>query len=95
MHVKYEGESNENFKNILLANLVQIGSVQLCHISALSPLCLMHALQHFTNDWIPCEKNPLAADATTHACTTCTSSMDRKAFPPRASLSGPEGPKVL
>jgi hypothetical protein len=63
----YEGESNENLKKILPANLVQIGLVQLCHFSTQCPLCSMHALQCFTNAWIPHEKNLLAACVAIHA----------------------------
>jgi hypothetical protein len=80
VNVKYKGEFNENFKNILLAHLVQIRSVQLCHFSTLSPFCSLHNLQHLTIDWIPYEKNPLAAGTTVHAPPLALLQWIRKHF---------------
>jgi hypothetical protein len=52
----HEVVSNENLKILFTACILQIGSVQLCHISTQSPLRSMPVLQRFTSAWIPLEK---------------------------------------
>jgi hypothetical protein len=47
--IDYEGESNENLNFFLPANVVEIGSEQLCHFPKQAPLKSILILHRFTN----------------------------------------------